>query len=154
MVSDVVDMMIPLAASKSIRLETAIDPAAASSIAWMDRDRTTQLLTNLVSNAVKFTPDGGRSWCAPSASTTRCASPWATLPLHLDVALKDEAIREERILVRAEAEIGERLQHLDVTLWIERCADDTAQGTSCPGVRRASCLTRPTPPLARGGSND
>ncbi len=35
------------------------------------------------------------------------------LPFHLHVALEDEVVGEEGDLVRAEAEIGERLEHLD-----------------------------------------
>lgn len=59
LVSDVVEMMVPLAATKSIRLETVVDDDAASAIVWMDRDRMTQVLTNLLGNAVKFTPERG-----------------------------------------------------------------------------------------------
>jgi signal transduction histidine kinase len=59
LVSDVVEMMQPLAASKSVQLSADLDASAASSIVWMDRARMAQVLINLVANAVKFTPERG-----------------------------------------------------------------------------------------------
>jgi signal transduction histidine kinase len=47
----------PQAEEKKISLENKI--SASLPHVWADSDKTTEILTNLVSNAVKFTPEGG-----------------------------------------------------------------------------------------------
>jgi len=57
-ISEVLDSLKPLVDEKKIILETKI-PERTGTIKF-DRDRISQVLVNLVSNAIKFTPKGGR----------------------------------------------------------------------------------------------
>ena len=53
----ITDTLRPMAEEKSIRFDAGnVDDKL---IAWADRDKATQVLTNLISNAIKFTPAGG-----------------------------------------------------------------------------------------------
>jgi protein-histidine pros-kinase len=57
LVSEVRDILRGLAAGKRLRVATEIDPEAA--IVFIDPGRVKQVLYNYLSNAIKFTPDGG-----------------------------------------------------------------------------------------------
>jgi signal transduction histidine kinase len=62
---EVLSVIAPLAALKSITVEQRV-PEGAVLIA--DRTRFKQILYNLVSNAVKFTPEAGRVWIEGAAA--------------------------------------------------------------------------------------
>jgi signal transduction histidine kinase len=58
LVYEVVESLRPVAAEKVIELEATIfEP---SILVWADRDKINQVLTNLIGNAIKFTPAEGR----------------------------------------------------------------------------------------------
>ena len=57
------DVVRPAAEAKQIRVDCHLDPDAAGSIITADPDRLQQVFWNLLSNAAKFTPPGGRITC-------------------------------------------------------------------------------------------
>ena len=60
LVNEVRDMLRGLAASQSLRVETEVDPDVSAVV--VDPARVRQILYNYLSNAIKFTPAGGRVW--------------------------------------------------------------------------------------------
>jgi signal transduction histidine kinase len=66
---EALDAHCEVAAAKSITLEATADPPLPNVLA--DRDRIAQVFSNLIGNALKFTPSGGRvsvrGWCAAPA---------------------------------------------------------------------------------------
>jgi CheY-like chemotaxis protein len=59
LVNEVRDVLRGLAASKGVRVETKVDPAVTAAV--VDPARVRQILYNYLSNAIKFTPDGGQA---------------------------------------------------------------------------------------------
>jgi heavy metal sensor kinase len=62
----VAEQLRPLAESKNISIEVRADDAL---VAWADEDKLLRVMLNLVDNALKFTPAGGRVMLSASRAT-------------------------------------------------------------------------------------
>ncbi|HVF33834.1 MAG TPA: ATP-binding protein [Candidatus Saccharimonadia bacterium] len=60
LVEEAIESFRPLAAERDLRLETDPEGAPAPLTAVFDHDRMMQVLANLITNAIKFTPLGGQ----------------------------------------------------------------------------------------------
>jgi signal transduction histidine kinase len=68
LVHEVVETLRPIAAEKSLELEvTAHEPSV---LVWADRDKVRQVLTNLIGNAIKFTPPHGKVMVSSASNDT------------------------------------------------------------------------------------
>ncbi|MBI3301532.1 MAG: sensor histidine kinase [Deltaproteobacteria bacterium] len=76
LVHEVVETLRPIAAEKPLTLQAmAPEPSV---LVWADRDKVTQVLMNLIGNAIKFTPAQGRV----TVSTTRDGKGWAQVSVN------------------------------------------------------------------------
>jgi signal transduction histidine kinase len=69
LVRDAVELFRPLAKERDIALET---DAETGRVVRCDRDRVLQILSNLIGNAIKFSPAGGRVVVRAAASADVC----------------------------------------------------------------------------------
>ena len=53
------ELLAPLSENKSLCVEIRLDAEVADLEVWIDRERMVRVLSNLIGNAVKFTPPGG-----------------------------------------------------------------------------------------------
>jgi PAS domain S-box-containing protein len=103
--TDVLPMVESQVGAKSLTLERmpADDPGAEPVHVWADRDKLGQILLNVLSNAVKFTPEGGRITVAlaeddgPSHVTLRISDTGVGIP-----ADKLDAVFEPFVQVRSD----------------------------------------------------
>jgi signal transduction histidine kinase len=81
LVHDVIQSVKPLAQAKQIEITEGVTGDASSLTILGDRNRLTQVFSNLLTNAVKFTPEGGLIEVSMNADDS-----------HLNVSVKDNGI--------------------------------------------------------------
>jgi heavy metal sensor kinase len=154
LLGDVLVAMAPLAEARGVRLTPSAGPATPVN---GDQTRLTQLLINLLDNAVKYTPAGG-----VVTATVRQAAPWAVLEVaDTGIGIAPEHLPHlfERFYradpARAQAAGGAGLG-LAISRWIVEAHGGEIAVTSQPGrgaTSRCACrspTSRAQPSLLNG----
>jgi signal transduction histidine kinase len=108
LINQVAEAFRPVAATKSVTLTASLPDG--NHLVWADRDKITQVLTNLIGNAIKFTPQDGNVSVAISPTGN---DDW----LSISVSDTGPGISED-----------ERAQIFDEFYQIDRPGEEKAQG--------------------------
>lgn len=126
------------AEAKGIALELGDTPETVMAV--FDNDRVVQILGNLIMNAIKFTPSGGRI-----SLQLQLAEAEARL-IVVDTGIGIDATRLEHVFERF-TQIGVRREGLGLGLYISRCLVEAQRGlisgTSVPGSGSTFSFTLP-----------
>ncbi len=119
------DALQPLFARRGVTCEVRLASDAASSIAAADGEKVRQILLNLLTNAVKFTRDGGK--------VTVSIGPSAAKPEHAAVIIHDtglgiSAVRLRHVFEPFDHEPRSATHHLDGTGLSLAISRDLARG--------------------------
>jgi signal transduction histidine kinase len=76
LVHEIIESVRPLAAEKPVLVEVKVPEPSV--LVWADRDKVTQVLMNLIGNAIKFTPPQGRVM----VSASRESAEWAQVSVN------------------------------------------------------------------------
>lgn len=147
-IEEAADTFRASASAKNIALETELPRRPLP--AKFDHDRLVQVLANLLANAIKFTPDGGRI-CVRGES--------AGAYVQIDVCDTGCGIppeMQEAVFERFR-QVGEKDRRgLGLGLYISRCLVEAHGGRiwaeSTPGHGSRFCLTLPASPVTRAPS--
>lgn len=140
--AEVAGQMMPLALTRGLRLEIDI---AAPVVVSGDQTRLTQLLLNLLDNAMKYTPSGGRvgilvkkqdGWAMLSVSDTGIGIPAEHLPY-----IFERFYRVDKARSRAEGGTGLGLAICD---WVARAHGGRIEAASTPGEGSTFTVYLPT----------
>lgn len=142
LVAEAVDTFRAPAAAKGVSLDVRID--AAPLVAAFDHDRILQVLANLISNSLKFTPEGGKI----AIHGEREAGAVRLTVLDTGSGIPEDAL--ERIFERF-SQIGKSDRRgLGLGLYISRCIVEAHGGRiwakSPGGAGSEICLTLPVEP--------
>jgi signal transduction histidine kinase len=147
LMQEIAESMRSVAQEKDIAIEL---PPSGNAAAWADRDKITQVLTNLIANAVKFTPPGGKVVLGLEPAN---AGPWLRLSVS-DTGPGIAAHEAPRVFdefYQIEQRGGEKVKGVGLGLAICKKLVEMHGGSislkSAKGAGTTFCFTVPARPL-------
>ena len=141
---EVVAFLSGMAARKAIDLRVDVDPTL---VAWCDRNTVSTVIRNLTSNALKFTPEGGRVGIRATNEATRVVIAVSDTGVGMTPSALNEIFEKAKVVTTFGTH-GEKGTGLGLILCMEFVRRNGGEiwGESTPGAGTTIAFSLPKPP--------